>query len=68
MKLKAVVAALTAICVAEVIAGGILTLRYLGDGAYGAMAVQFAEFLVSLIGAAYGGYWLKDNRRKRDAE
>lgn len=64
MKLKAVMAALTAICVAEVIAGGILTLRYLGDGAYVAMEVQFAGFLVSLIGAAYGGYWLKDNRRK----
>lgn len=68
MKLKSVVSALTVICVAEVIAGGILTLRYLGAGAYGAMAAQFAGFLVSLIGAAYGRYWLKDNRRKRDAE
>ena len=68
MKLKAVVAALTAICAAEVIAGGLLTLRYVAEGAYKAAAVQFVGFFVSLIGAAYGGYWLKDNRRKRDAE
>ena len=64
MKLKAVVAALTVICVAEVIAGGILTLRYLGDGAYRAAAVQFVGYLISLVGASYGGIWLAENRRK----
>ena len=64
MKLKAVVAALTAICAAEVIAGGLLTLRYVAEGAYKAAAVQFVGYLISLVGASYGGIWLVENRRK----
>ena len=51
MKLKAIVAALTATCAAEVIAGGILTLRYVAEGAYKAAAVQFVGYLISLVGA-----------------
>ena len=39
MKLKTVVAALTAVCAAEVIAGGILTLRYMAEGAYKAINI-----------------------------
>lgn len=55
--------ALTAVCICEVVAGEYMVLTYAYAGSYTAMAVQFVGVVVSLVGTAYGAWWLLENWR-----
>lgn len=61
--MKWVILALTAVCCCETVAGALLVLKYARAGAYAAMAVQLVGCLVSLVGTAYGAWWLLENWR-----
>lgn len=62
--LKWSILALTVVCGVETAAGGYLVIKYAANRAFGAMAIQFAGFLISLVGAAYGVWWLLKHWRE----